>query len=44
MGGHSGWWTARCCYAEDGTALRVMVTIAPGDRPGNILGYEMDAS
>ena len=32
----------RTGYAQDGTPLRVMVTIAPGDR--NTLVYEMDAT
>lgn len=32
----------RTGYAEDGTPLRVMVTVAPGDR--HILVYELDAS
>jgi GntR family transcriptional regulator len=32
----------RTGYAEDGTALRVMISVAPGDR--NVLVYELDAS
>ena len=32
----------RTGYAEDGTALRVMVTVTPGDR--NVLVYELDAN
>ncbi|MGH3761697.1 UTRA domain-containing protein [Actinophytocola sp.] len=32
----------RTGYAEDGSPLRVMITVVPGDR--NILVYETDAS
>jgi hypothetical protein len=32
----------RTGYAQDGTLLRVMVTVAPGDR--NTLVYETDAT